>query len=184
MLEWYTEKARRVIFFARYEASQYGSPFIRDGHLLLGLCREDHLLARKLVNSHDLPHGNRTHGGMAKRLTLQVCSPWGPVCGSSRGLVDWFRADPGSRKTHLHRAGMGQDCWKNRRCPIRRRQSRHGDPGLGSRRTTGETKSRLRSHDRHSDSGSGRLERRAGSSHRSPAPIPRSSLTLFCGCRY
>ena len=26
MFERYTEKARRVIFFARYEASQYGSP--------------------------------------------------------------------------------------------------------------------------------------------------------------
>jgi ATP-dependent Clp protease ATP-binding subunit ClpC len=26
MFERYTEKARRVIFFARYEASQFGSP--------------------------------------------------------------------------------------------------------------------------------------------------------------
>ena len=30
MFERYTEKARRVIFFARYEASQYGSPVHRD----------------------------------------------------------------------------------------------------------------------------------------------------------
>src|SRR5579871_1966653 len=28
MFERYTEKARRVIFFARYEASQFGSPYI------------------------------------------------------------------------------------------------------------------------------------------------------------
>src|SRR2546430_4241147 len=28
VFERYTEKARRVIFFARYEASQYGSPYI------------------------------------------------------------------------------------------------------------------------------------------------------------
>jgi ATP-dependent Clp protease ATP-binding subunit ClpC len=28
MFERYTERARRVIFFARYEASQYGSPYI------------------------------------------------------------------------------------------------------------------------------------------------------------
>jgi hypothetical protein len=109
----------------------------------------------------------------------------GPVCGSSRGLMGWFPTDLGSCKTHLHRAGMGQDCWKNRRCPIRRQQSRHGDPSLGSRRKTGETKSRLRSHDRHSDSETGRLGHRAGASHRSPAAIPLSScLTLFCGCRY
>jgi len=28
MFERYMEKARRVIFFARYETSQYGSPYI------------------------------------------------------------------------------------------------------------------------------------------------------------
>ena len=28
MFERYTEKARRVIFYARYEASQFGSPYI------------------------------------------------------------------------------------------------------------------------------------------------------------
>lgn len=41
MFEHFTEKARRVIFFARYEAGQYGSPFIETEHLLLGLLRED-----------------------------------------------------------------------------------------------------------------------------------------------
>jgi ATP-dependent Clp protease ATP-binding subunit ClpC len=41
MFEKYTEKARRVIFFARYEASQFGSPCIETEHLLLGLIRED-----------------------------------------------------------------------------------------------------------------------------------------------
>jgi uncharacterized protein (TIGR02246 family) len=40
MFERYTEQARRVIFFARYEASQYGSPTIETEHLLLGLFRE------------------------------------------------------------------------------------------------------------------------------------------------
>jgi|SRR5215475_573906 len=46
MFERYTEKARRVIFFARYEASQYGSHFIETEHLLLGLLREDPALAK------------------------------------------------------------------------------------------------------------------------------------------
>ena len=41
MFEKYTEKARRVIFIARYEASQFGSPTIEAEHLLLGLIRED-----------------------------------------------------------------------------------------------------------------------------------------------
>ena len=41
MFEKYTERARRVIFFARYEASQFGSMTIETEHLLLGLVRED-----------------------------------------------------------------------------------------------------------------------------------------------
>ena len=44
MFERYTEKARRTIFFARYEASQTGSPVIGTEHLLLGLLRENHNL--------------------------------------------------------------------------------------------------------------------------------------------
>ena len=52
MFERYTEKARRVIFFARYEASQYGSPYIETEHLLLGLMREDKALANRFLRSH------------------------------------------------------------------------------------------------------------------------------------
>jgi haloalkane dehalogenase len=44
MFERYTEKARRVIFFARYEASQFGSVSIEPEHILLGLLREDRYL--------------------------------------------------------------------------------------------------------------------------------------------
>lgn len=47
MFERYTEKARRVIFFARWEASQYGSPYIETEHILLGLLREDRALVAK-----------------------------------------------------------------------------------------------------------------------------------------
>lgn len=41
MFERYTEKARRVIFYARYEASQFGSPEIETEHLLLALFKEN-----------------------------------------------------------------------------------------------------------------------------------------------
>jgi quinol monooxygenase YgiN len=40
MFERYTERARRVLFFARYEASQLGSTSIKSEHLLLGLLRD------------------------------------------------------------------------------------------------------------------------------------------------
>jgi len=52
MFERYTEKARRVIFFARYEASQFGSPCIETEHLLLGLLREDKALTYRFLRSY------------------------------------------------------------------------------------------------------------------------------------
>jgi len=48
MFERYTEKARRVVFFARYEASKSGSREIGVAHLLLGLLREDKNFTRLL----------------------------------------------------------------------------------------------------------------------------------------
>ncbi len=49
MFERYTERSRRVIFFARYEALQYGSPVIAPEHILLGLMREDKSLATRYL---------------------------------------------------------------------------------------------------------------------------------------
>src|ERR1700724_1323591 len=49
MFERYTEKARRTIFFARYEASQFGSLYIESEHVLLGLLRESKALSAKLL---------------------------------------------------------------------------------------------------------------------------------------
>ncbi len=48
MFERYTESTRRVIFFARYEAAQNGSPYVETGHLLLGMLREGAPLFRQL----------------------------------------------------------------------------------------------------------------------------------------
>ena len=53
MFERYTERARRVLFFARYEASQLGSISIETEHLLLGLIREGKgLTSRLFARSH------------------------------------------------------------------------------------------------------------------------------------
>jgi len=51
MFERYTEHARRVIFFARYEASAAGSQTIEPEHLLLGLLREDSNLRGRVSHS-------------------------------------------------------------------------------------------------------------------------------------
>jgi ATP-dependent Clp protease ATP-binding subunit ClpC len=51
MFDRYSEKARRVLFFARYEASQFGTDQIESEHVLLGLLREDRFLFRGLMPS-------------------------------------------------------------------------------------------------------------------------------------
>jgi hypothetical protein len=51
MFERFTETTRRVIFFARYEASEYGSQHIETEHLLLGLLREDFPLMIAMLGS-------------------------------------------------------------------------------------------------------------------------------------
>jgi ATP-dependent Clp protease ATP-binding subunit ClpC len=56
MFERYTEQARRVIFFSRYEASQCGSPCIETEHLLLGLLREDKRLMYVLLTQEGVEH--------------------------------------------------------------------------------------------------------------------------------
>src|SRR5437764_14870758 len=40
MFEKYNEKARRALFFARYEASKLGSRVIESEHILLGVLRQ------------------------------------------------------------------------------------------------------------------------------------------------
>ena len=57
MFERYTERARRVIFFARYEASTRGSTTIETEHLLLGLVREDKNVLGRFISegAEDIP---------------------------------------------------------------------------------------------------------------------------------
>jgi hypothetical protein len=60
MFEHYTERARRVIFFGRYEASQYGGSYIETEYLLLGLLREDPALAKRFLGPTDVAADIRT----------------------------------------------------------------------------------------------------------------------------
>ena len=65
MFERYTEKARRTVFFARYEASQLGSAYIETEHILLGLLREDAPLLGRLVPALSSP-------GVRQQLTSRL----------------------------------------------------------------------------------------------------------------
>src|SRR5882724_4516719 len=102
MFERYTEKARRVIFFARYEASQFGSPFIETEHLLLGLLREDKTLANRFLRSHAAVESIRKqiegHTTIREKVSTSVDLPLSHEC--KRVLA--YGAEEAERLSHKH----------------------------------------------------------------------------------
>ena len=54
MFERYTEPARRVLFFARFESSQYGSLAIAPEHLLVGVLREPTPVVDTLLSAQSI----------------------------------------------------------------------------------------------------------------------------------
>ncbi|MBP7146191.1 MAG: ATP-dependent Clp protease ATP-binding subunit [Acidobacteria bacterium] len=54
MIEQFTEKAKRVLFLARYEATQRGAPVIGTEHVLIGLLREDDPFVRELFHRSNI----------------------------------------------------------------------------------------------------------------------------------
>jgi hypothetical protein len=102
MFERYTEKARRVIFFARYEASQYGSPYIETEHLLLGLLREDRALAIRFLGKVDSVRGIRAeieqHIRPRERISTSVEVP---LSTESKKILN-IAAEEAERLDHRH----------------------------------------------------------------------------------
>ena len=84
MFERYTEKARRVIFFARYEASRYGSPYIETEFLLLGLLREEPWLVTRFLGPNSVAANIRTeiesHIPPRERISTSVEVPLTEDC--------------------------------------------------------------------------------------------------------
>jgi ATP-dependent Clp protease ATP-binding subunit ClpC len=78
MFERYSEKARRSIFFARYEAGQFGGQYIDTAHLLLGLFREDKGLFAGLLRDDELFENAAVLLGLeasAKKVSTSVDIP-------------------------------------------------------------------------------------------------------------
>src|SRR5664280_2809293 len=102
MFERYTEKARRVIFFARYEASQFGSPYIETEHLLLGLLREDKALANRFLRAHAAVESMRKqiegHTTIREKVSTSVDLPLSHEC--KRVLA--YGAEEAERLNHKH----------------------------------------------------------------------------------
>jgi ATP-dependent Clp protease ATP-binding subunit ClpA len=102
MFERYTEKARRAIFFGRYEASQFGSPHIESEHLLLGLLREDKALTNRLLRTHAAVESIReqieAHTPIREKLSASVDLPLSDEC--KRILA--YGAEEADRIGHRH----------------------------------------------------------------------------------
>ena len=81
MFEEYTETARRIIFFARYEASQHGSREIGPTHPLLGAAH-DHGLYGRLAT----PTGRNDRGRVTRSLLATSRPPFYARFQRSTGL--------------------------------------------------------------------------------------------------
>lgn len=102
MFERYTEKARRIIFFARYEASQFGSRTIEAEHLLLGLLREDRPLATALLKTEAAIDSIRqqieAHATKRAQISTSADLPLSPECKRMLG----HGAEEAERLNHRH----------------------------------------------------------------------------------
>src|ERR1043165_2585520 len=102
MFERYTEKARRVIFFARYEASQFGSPYIESEHLLLGLLREDKGVTLRFFQSVESVDSIRRQ--IENHTTLREKTPTSvdlPLSNESKRILG-YAAEEAERLGHQH----------------------------------------------------------------------------------
>ena len=102
MFERYTEKARRVIFFARYEASQYGSSVIASEHILLGLLREDRTIMRRFAGFIQLgPEIRPEIENLIKRGKPFSTSVEVPLSDESKKILN-FAGEEADRLSHRH----------------------------------------------------------------------------------
>src|ERR1700730_15601415 len=102
MFERYTEKARRVIFFARYEASQFGSPYIETEHLLLGLVREDRSLSHRFLRGpapvEDIRKQIEANTIVREKVSTSVDLP---LSNENRRVLS-YAAEEAERLSHRH----------------------------------------------------------------------------------
>ncbi|MGA3105263.1 MAG: Clp protease N-terminal domain-containing protein [Terriglobales bacterium] len=98
MFERFTEKARRVIFFARYEASQFGSQSIESEHLLLGLVRENKEIARRVGSQKSIREQVEKSTSARPRVSTSVDLPLTEEC---RRILVWA-ADEADHLGHRH----------------------------------------------------------------------------------
>jgi hypothetical protein len=99
MFEQYTEKARRIFFIARYEASQFGADCMGTEHLLLGFLRDNASTRYLSVNSVKLIHQSiHALSPAHKKISTSVDLPLSDEC--KRVLV--YSAEEAEKLNHTY----------------------------------------------------------------------------------
>jgi ATP-dependent Clp protease ATP-binding subunit ClpA len=105
MFERYTEGARRTVFFARYEASNFSSAYIETEHLLLGLLREDKALIRRLSPSLEYDSVQKevaAHTNVEKESTMRSSAGSDLPLSNESKRVLLYSAEEADRLNHRH----------------------------------------------------------------------------------
>jgi ATP-dependent Clp protease ATP-binding subunit ClpC len=94
MFERFTERARRVLFFARYEATRIGGDAIDTEHLLLGLVREGkgltaRILAQSTISLESIRGDRRRAAGSDERHAVSEARR--PAATRRRSTVSFAR---------------------------------------------------------------------------------------------
>ena len=102
MFERYTEKARRVIHWGRYEAGQVGSECIDTEHILLGLLQEDTVLARRFLHSDSIVESIREQIKAVKTPCEKLSGPADlPLSHESKRVLA-YAAEEANLLNHRH----------------------------------------------------------------------------------
>src|SRR5215472_1292511 len=104
MFERYSERARRVFFFARYEASEVGSTTIETEHLLLGLIREDKNLTNRFLQGHSSIESIRKEieGRITVRERVSISNPPNFPLSNECKRIQAFATEEAALLKHRH----------------------------------------------------------------------------------
>jgi ATP-dependent Clp protease ATP-binding subunit ClpA len=102
MFERYTERARRVIFFARYEAAQFGSTTIETEHFLLGLIREDKNLTNRFLRNLSAIESIRREIEARTTIREKVSTSFDLPLSSECKRILAYAAEEAERLNHQH----------------------------------------------------------------------------------
>src|SRR5262245_62544346 len=102
MFERYTESARRVIFIATREATEFGSTTVETKHFLLGLIREDENLINRFLQNNSSCESIRREIESRTTIRQKVSPDIGLPLSNECKRILANTGDEADRLNHLH----------------------------------------------------------------------------------